>query len=127
MTNQAAVLLAGFFFVHYLGDFTPLSTPGMLAAKANAKPIWLIAAHALVHTVLVASVILIVVFPAWLILALAAGIEFVTHFVLDAGRAKLGRRVPALNDPTRNVFWYVLGLDQFAHALVLVGLALLLT
>jgi hypothetical protein len=126
VTNQAALLLAGFFFAHYLGDFTPLSTPGMLAAKANAKPMWLIAAHALVHTVLVALVIWVVVFPAWSILALAAGIEFVTHFALDAGRARLGRRIPNLNDPTRNVFWYALGLDQFAHALVLVYLALLL-
>ena len=127
MTNQAAVLLAGFFFAHYLGDFTPLSTPRMLAAKANANPMWLIAAHALVHTVLVALVILIVVFPAWSILALAAGIELVSHFVLDAGRANLGRRLPPLNDPTRNVFWYALGFDQFFHALVLVGLALLVT
>jgi len=127
MTTQAAYLLAGFFFAHYLGDFTPLSTPGMLAAKANAKPMWLIAAHALVHTLLVALAILIVVFPSWSILALAAAIEFVTHFVLDASRARLGRRVPALNDPNRNIFWYFLGLDQFAHALVLLGLALLVT
>ena len=127
MTNQAAVLLAGFFFAHYLGDFTPLSTPRMLAAKVNAKPMWFIAAHALVHTVLVALVILVVVFPAWSILALASGIEFVTHFVFDAGRAKLGRRLPPLNDPTHNVFWYSLGFDQFVHALVLIGLALLVT
>jgi hypothetical protein len=127
MTNQAALLLAGFFFAHYLGDFTPLSTPRMLAAKTNAKPMWLIAAHALVHTLLVALVILIVVFPSWSVLALAAAIECVTHFVLDASRARLGRRVPALNDPSRNIFWYSLGLDQFAHALVLLGLALLVT
>ncbi len=125
MTNQAAVLLAGLFFAHYLGDFTPLSTPGMLAAKANAKPMWLIAAHALLHTVLVALVILIVVFPSWSILALAAGIEFVTHLLLDAGRAKLGQRLPEMNNPGRNVFWYALGLDQFAHAIVLIGLTLL--
>jgi len=127
MTNQIALLLAGFFFAHYLGDFTPLSTPEMLAAKTNAKPMWLIAAHALVHAVLIGLVILIVAFPSWTILGLAAAIEFISHFVLDAGRAQLGRRVPELNNPSRNVFWYALGLDQFAHALVLIGLALLVT
>ena len=125
MTIQAAALLTGLFFAHYLGDFTPLSTPEMLAAKSNARPMWLIAAHALVHTVLVGLVILIVVFPAWTILSLAAAIEFVTHFVLDAGRAKLGKRLPELNNPGSNIFWYALGLDQFAHAAVLIGLAVL--
>ncbi len=125
MTTQAATLLAGLFFAHYLGDFTPLSTPDMLEAKANAKPMWLIGAHAAVHTLLVALVILIVVFPSWSIFALALAIEFFTHFAIDAGRARLGRRHPGLNDPRRNVFWYVLGLDQMAHALVLLGLAAL--
>ena len=125
MTNQAAVLLAGFFFAHYLGDFTPLSTPRMLEAKTNGQPMWLIAAHALVHTGLVALVILAVAFPAWSILALAAAIEFVTHFDIDAGRAKLGQRLPEMNNPGHNVFWYALGFDQFAHAIVLIGLTLL--
>jgi len=123
MTTQTAVLLAGFLLAHYLGDFTPLSTPEMLAAKAKARPMWLIAAHALVHTVLVTLVILIVVFPSWSILFLAAAIEFVTHFAIDAGRAKLSQRVPELNNPGHNIFWYALGLDQFAHAAVLVALA----
>jgi hypothetical protein len=123
VTAQAALLLAGLFLAHFLGDFTPLSTPQMLEAKANARPMWLIGAHAFVHTILVTVVILLVALPALSILALAAGIEFVTHFGLDAGRAKLGRRVPHLNDPSRNRFWYVLGLDQFAHAVVLIGLA----
>ena len=125
MTTQAAVLLAGFLFAHYLGDFTPLSTPDMLAAKAKARPMWLIAAHALVHTVLVALIILIVVFPSWSILFLAAVIEFVTHFAIDAGRAKFSQRLPELNNPGRNSFWYTRGLDQFAHAAVLIFLAAL--
>ena len=99
----------------------------MLAAKANAKPMWLVAAHALVHTVLVALIILIVVFPSWLILFLAAAIEFVTHFAIDAGRARLSQRLPELNNPGRNIFWYALGLDQFAHAAVLVVLAAMVT
>jgi Protein of unknown function (DUF3307) len=125
VTGQMVLLLAGFFFAHYLGDFTPLATQGMLAAKMNAQPMWLIAAHAAVHTLLIAIVIVAVVFPAWTILLLAAAIQFVTHFTLDAGRARLGRRFPAMNDPLRSRFWQVLGVDQLAHALVLIGLAVL--
>ncbi len=125
MTTQAVLLLAGLFLAHFLGDFTPLATPRMLAAKANAQPIWLIAAHAGVHTALVTLVILLVVLPAGSTVLLAAAIQFATHFLLDAGRAKLGQIDPILNDPGRNRFWHLLGLDQLAHAFVLVGIAAL--
>jgi hypothetical protein len=125
MTGETAVLLCGLFLAHYLGDFTPLSTRRMLEAKSAAKPLWPIAAHAGVHTGLMAMVIALVSRPEGAILALACAIQFVTHFSLDAGRARLGRWRPDLNDPARSKFWHLLGADQLAHALVLIGVAAL--
>ena len=48
------------------------------------------------------------------------GIEFGTHFAIDALRASLGGSWSRLRDPGSKSFWYVLGLDQLAHSLVLV-------
>jgi hypothetical protein len=123
MTGEATILLCGLFLAHYLGDFTPLATRRMLEAKAAAKPLWPIAAHAAVHTALVAVVIALAASPSGPTLLLVCAIQFVTHFLLDAGRAVLGRRLPILNDPARSRFWHVLGLDQLAHAVVLIVVA----
>ncbi len=77
------------------------------------------------HTSLVATVIILLADPAFAILFAAAGIEFVTHLALDAARARLTRRQPALNDPKPRAFWYLLGADQLGHAVVLVALVAL--
>jgi hypothetical protein len=125
MTGEATGLLCCLFLAHYIGDFTPLATRRMLDAKAAAKPLWPIAAHAGVHTVLMALAIMLVSRPEAPILLLACAIQFATHFGLDAGRAGLGRWQPHLNDPTRSKFWRLLGLDQLAHTIVLIGVATL--
>ena len=125
MTGQMVVLLGGLFFAHYLGDFTPLVTRRMLEAKSNGSPMLPIFFHAGVHAVLITCVILVAAFPAWKILLLAAAIEFFTHFAIDAGRAALGQRFPDVNNPGRSAFWHLLGVDQFAHAAVLIFLAAL--
>ncbi len=123
MTTQAAWLLAGLFLAHCLGDFSPLATGRMQVAKANGGPMYLIGGHAAVHTVLVAAAVALLARPVWPLVLAAAGIELVTHFMLDAGRARLGHRFPALNDHRDNTFWYALGADQLAHGLVLVWIA----
>jgi hypothetical protein len=125
MTIQAFWLLAGLLAVHSIGDFSPLATARMLEAKSNGGPLSQIAVHALVHTILVTIIIVVVAGAALPLIAIAAAIEFTTHFALDAGRSRLGQRYPALNDVRRNAFWYALGVDQLGHALVLVGLAAL--
>ena len=125
MTLQAAVLLGLLLLAHFAGDFTPLATRSMQRAKAIGTPVGPIALHALVHAILVTIVVAAAASPGADILALAAAVEFVTHFGLDWGRGVLGRSVPALFDPSRQAFWTALGLDQAAHAIVLVGIALL--
>lgn len=112
---------------HFLADFTPLSTPRMLEAKSTAKaPGWILL-HAGVHGALVALAVWGAVRPGWSLIAAAFGIELATHFAIDAARARLGVRVPALGDPSRRSFWHFLGFDQLLHGLVLVGIAVLVT
>lgn len=126
MTQQAIWLLAGLLAAHCAGDFSPLATARMLEAKANGGPLLSIAGHAAVHTLLVGLVLVLLAGPALTALAIAAGLVFVTHFALDAGRALLGRRFRVLNDTRERAFWYALGLDQLGHGLVLVGVAALI-
>jgi len=125
MSTQAAVLLAILFMGHYLGDFTPLATSRMQEAKANGGPMRLIAAHAAVHAILTGLAVALVAAPETSILALAIGLQLVTHLGLDAFRAWLGVRKPALADPARNVYWTALGLDQLAHGLVLIAITVI--
>ena len=127
MSVQAAWLLAGLLFSHFLGDFTPLSTARMQEAKANGGPMGPILAHAAVHGLLVAAVVAAIARPAAAAVAGLAVYELTTHFVLDAGRARLSVSVPAFRDPARRPFWTLLGLDQFAHAVVLVSIVAWLT
>ena len=125
MSSQAAALLAFLFVGHFLGDFTPLASARMQEAKLKGKPLGPIALHALVHALLVGIATVAIARPLPMIALGAVTIEFWTHLGLDWFRGKLGARRPALHDTGQPVFWTALGLDQLAHALVLVGIAVL--
>ncbi|MFC1530646.1 DUF3307 domain-containing protein [Gemmatimonadota bacterium] len=123
MTIQAAVLLTFLLVGHFLGDFTALSTPRMQEAKRKGTPIGPIALHALVHALLVGVAVAAIARPDPMLLLGAVTVEFWTHLGLDWFRGRMTARRPALADPGQPVFWTVLGLDQLAHGLVLVGIA----
>ena len=126
MTAQAAVLLVLLFTGHFLGDFTPLATARMQEAKIAGTPLGPIALHALIHAALVGLVAFAIVRPDPTLLAAACAIEFWTHFGLDWFRGRLGAGRPKLTDPSTQAFWTAMGLDQLAHALVLIGITALL-
>ena len=123
MSGDSATLLVGLLFGHFLGDFTPLSTARMQAAKVAGAPLGPIAGHAAVHAGLVMIAATALATATWELIAIAAAIEFATHFAIDATRGRLARLSPSFADPARRAYWYALGLDQFAHGAVLVGLA----
>ena len=125
MTEQAAVLLIFLFVGHFLGDFTPLATARMLEAKLTGSPIGPIALHALVHAVLVGLAVAAIARPVPMLILAAVSVEFWTHLGLDWVKGKMSVRRPALGDPGQPIFWTALGIDQLAHALVLVGIAFL--
>ena len=123
MTIQAAVLLTFLLVGHFLGDFTALSTPRMQEAKRKGTPIGPIALHALIHAVLVGVAVAAIARPDPMLLLGAVTVEFWTHMGIDWFRGRMSAQRPALADPGQPVFWTVLGLDQLAHGLVLVGIA----
>ena len=125
MTDQAALLLIVLFVGHFLADFTPLATARMLEAKLTGSPMGPIALHALVHAVLVGLAVAAIARPIPMLILAAVTIEFWTHLGLDWVKGKMSVRRPALGDPDQPIFWTALGIDQLAHALVLVGIAFL--
>lgn len=125
MTGTGVLLLVALFVAHDLGDFTPLATARIRQAKAEGGPMGPIAVHAGVHALLVGLAIVAVARPSASILGVAVGAEFVTHFAIDATRARIGARIPALSNWHSNPFWWALGLDQLLHGLVLIGIAYL--
>ena len=126
MSSQAAGLMAALLVAHFLGDFTPLATARMQDAKVSGNPLGPIAAHALIHAILVALAVALAAGPGWAMVGAAASIEFGTHLGIDWTRGKLGAEIPALADSGDQQFWTALGLDQLAHGLVLVGIVALI-
>jgi len=120
VTTDAALLLAALMVAHFLADFTGLATARMQEAKRNGGPASIIAAHAGVHGLLMAPLLLYVggagVAAAGWLTAVICG----SHFLIDLSRARMGLRFGRLGDPDGKPFWVALGLDQLLHGLVLV-------
>lgn len=125
MTSTAAWLLVSLFLAHFLGDFTPLSTRRMQEAKAVGRPVGPIMAHAGVHALLVGLAVGFASWPGGGLLLAAVLLEFVTHLGIDWGRGRMGARRPSLGDAESQAFWVFLGIDQLAHYLVLLWIALI--
>jgi len=125
VTGHGISLLAFLFSAHFLGDFTPLATRRMLDAKAVGKPLGPIASHAAIHGVLVGLAVALVIRPGPGLIGMAALMEFGAHLAIDWVRGRLGGHWPTLSDPATQEYWTALGLDQLAHAFVLIGIAAL--
>lgn len=123
MSAEVAWLLVGLFTGHYLGDFTPLLTSRMLAAKREGRPLGQIALHGAIHGALAAIAIGVAASPRPGTLALGAAIVLGSHFAIDCGRARLSVRFPVLRDSGKRAFWAAFGLDQLAHGVVLIIVA----
>lgn len=107
---------------HYLADYTWLSTPWMLAAKFQGKPLFPIFCHATVHAILMEIVLFILikdvnkeVYLFWLQLG--------SHFGIDVLKGRMNTWFPSLMS-TRNVLhWVVFGGDQLLHQIVIILMA----
>ncbi len=123
MSAEVVWLLVGLFAAHYLGDFTPLLTERMLAAKREGRPVGPVALHGTIHGALAAGAIGITAAPPLGVLGLGAAIVLVSHFAIDLGRAQFSARYAALRDSGHRAFWGALGFDQLLHGLVLIAVA----
>jgi hypothetical protein len=107
------VTLILFNICHWLADFTPLSTKWMLNAKSKGYPSLPIMCHAMVHAMLFYSVSLFMtdIVSASHIFVL----QLVSHFVIDTCKGLL-----RYNDPSKVMFWTVLGFDQMLHQFIII-------
>lgn len=113
-------LLVLLLVTHWLADYTHLSTKWMLSAKANGRPLLPILAHATVHAVLALAALLVFV-EASRALPLALFL-LVSHFLIDVGKGRMNDWFPPLQSATNRCHWYVFGLDQLLHQLVIVAI-----
>lgn len=102
---------------HYLADFTHLSMPYMLRAKAIGYPWFPIFQHATIHALLMC---VLVWWSAGISMAVVAyGIILTTHFAIDVLKGKLNVWFPKLKNPSNPFHWYIFGADQMLHILVI--------
>ena len=105
-------LLVGFEIKHYIADYL-LQTGWILAGKGDLrKPGGY--AHAGIHAVLSAIVLLLVGTPLWLVASLVVA-EFVIHYVLDFAKMHYSANVHMATEPGK--YWGLHGIDQLAHQL----------
>lgn len=123
MLGLFLLLFVGLQLKHLIADY--FLQPGwMLAGKGNfTMPGGY--AHAGVHAVLTAVVLLVAAMPLQG-LALLVAAEFIVHYLLDYSKITYSRGVHVDTDPRR--FWALHGIDQFGHQLtyaviILVALA----
>ena len=113
-----ATLLLALLFCHFLGDFTHLSRPFMLKAKATGLPVWPIFLHAGVHGVLMGIACWILVGP-WAAL-IALGVQIILHTAIDVLKGRMNVWMPSVKDPAKYPHWILFGVDQLAHQAVII-------
>lgn len=134
-----ATLMICYNICHWLADYTHLSTPSMLAAKKIGKPLLPIFMHALVHAFLMNMATLLFIYAIkdnipvkthWHLVAVSADTVFIlqllTHFAIDVLKGKLNIWFPALGNPVNKGHWYIFGLDQLGHQIVIIAQACLI-
>lgn len=130
------VLLGILFFCHYLGDYSHLTRPWMLKAKATGSPILPIFTHALVHTVLMGIVLLFYINfyifgvagqPTHDIISIvnALILQLISHTCIDVFKGKLNR-FEVIKSPISVWHWYTFGFDQYLHHFVILIMVYLL-
>lgn len=117
-----AYLLIALFFCHFLADFTQLSRPWMLKAKATGAADYRIMSHALVHAFLMAGVLLFYCSTWGMVIPLFA-FQAITHFWIDVFKGRMNVWFPKVKDQLHYPYWILFGFDQFLHATVIIIIA----
>lgn len=113
------MLLISLLFIHFIADYTHLSTPWMLKAKRYGDPWFPILCHASVHGFLMALTMVIFRIPVLIIIGLTA-LQIITHFGIDVLKGKMNIWYPKLAGAANPWHWYVFGADQFLHTMVII-------
>jgi hypothetical protein len=126
------LLLVFLFFCHWLGDYTHLSRPSMLAAKKFGKPLLPIFFHALIHAILMTTIIEVYFclksnnYNPFEFKYTSVDTAFLTmlvsHFLIDVWKGKMNVWFPKLTNTASYYHWYVFGLDQLLHTIVIISI-----
>ena len=114
------LLLLLLFSCHFLADFTWLSTPWMLKAKALGKPFFPILIHAMIHAMLMSVVLYFFIgtdLKLWGSLVL---FQWGSHFIIDVWKGRMNGWFPFLRDNTKQPYWIIFGFDQLLHATMII-------
>lgn len=122
-------------FCHWAADYTHLSMPFMLQAKRTGKPLGPIFLHAAVHGLLMlyayaiydlftpAATNLLDSVHSLYVMSMIFPIQTFSHFAIDVWKGRMNVWFPSLTNPANVFHWWVFGLDQMLHILILVLLA----
>lgn len=114
-------LLIALFVCHYIGDYTHLSMPFMLTAKKIGKPLSPIFDHAGLHALLMwATMILLLPKSKWILVLCLCFLQLISHSIIDILKGRMNVWFPSIANPANKVYWYIFGLDQLLHALIII-------
>lgn len=117
---EVLTLLALLFTKHFFVDF-PLQTPFQFLNKGTyGHPGGLL--HSGYHAL--ATFLIVLLFNPVFALALAA-LDFAVHYHVDWAKVQLNEKYKWKAD-THKEFWWLLGLDQYLHALTYFAIAYIL-
>ncbi|MEL6435715.1 MAG: DUF3307 domain-containing protein [Pseudomonadota bacterium] len=111
------ILLIGLQVKHFAADYL-LQTKWMISGKRSFLALGGYA-HAAVHVVGTAIVLLIVGVSPGLMLAILLA-EFIAHYLFDYAKAHYGAGISSADAPRR--YWAAHGLDQLLHHLTYVAI-----
>ena len=119
-------LISILLFCHFLADYSHLTRPWMLAAKAKGTPVWPIFLHACVHTLLMSWVLITYKFIMALsnggqevLIGPALALQLISHTLIDVCKGRLNI-FETIRTPTSQWHWIVFGADQLLHQLVII-------
>lgn len=102
---------------HFIFDYGKALTPAMIRDKSIGKIGWPIILHALLHSIGVASVLLLNSVSITLVIPLAF-FEFITHLGIDVFKGKIEEAFPNLKNPKNPYHWHLFQVDQFLHVTI---------
>lgn len=111
---------------HFLADYTWLSTPWMLRAKFEGRPLFPILVHAQVHAILMGTVLHFYLHGniwKWDKVDDLFFFQWITHFGIDTLKGRMNVWFPSLKSPVNVLHWTVFGGDQLLHQIVIILMA----
>ena len=114
------LLLFCLLAAHFLADYTPLSTPAMLAAKKHGRPFHPIFDHGMWQGIVMFLVMVCFGVPLAPLCFLFAA-QVWSHALIDTMKGRLTFYFPnTVGNMANKWFWIVMGADQLLHQAVII-------